>query len=122
MTIAEGALQGDGGTDLAVLGQPVKDVDGLIVGGIALGWRALHKSPQVLRTASLKQLDDFRTERKGIDRTVRLREAPNLGTGYVGRPTGPRRRGDLRQADSLPDLSLSRCGHGMVTNALQRAA
>jgi hypothetical protein len=26
---------------------------------------------------------DFRTEGKGIDRTVRLREAPNLGTGYV---------------------------------------
>ncbi len=36
-----------------------------------------------LTPAQLEQLDDFRTERKGINRTVRLREAPNLGTGYV---------------------------------------
>jgi hypothetical protein len=36
-----------------------------------------------LTPSQLKQLDDFRTERKGIDRTVRLREAPNLGAGYL---------------------------------------
>jgi len=36
-----------------------------------------------LTPAQLEQLADFRTERKGIDRTVRLREAPNLGSGYV---------------------------------------
>jgi hypothetical protein len=36
-----------------------------------------------LTPAQLEQLADFRTKRKGIERTVRLREAPNLGSGYV---------------------------------------
>ena len=36
-----------------------------------------------LTPSQLAQLDDFRTERKGIERTVRLREAPNLGSGYI---------------------------------------
>lgn len=36
-----------------------------------------------LTPAQLEQLADFRTERKGIDRSVRLREVPNLGSGYV---------------------------------------
>ncbi len=36
-----------------------------------------------LTPSQLKQLDDFRTERKGIDRPVGLREVPNLGTGYI---------------------------------------
>ena len=47
MTIAEGALQGDGGPDLAVLGEPVEDVDSLVVGRIALRWRALEQPAQV---------------------------------------------------------------------------
>jgi hypothetical protein len=36
-----------------------------------------------LTPSQLKQLDDFRTERKGIDRAVRVRESPTLGGGYV---------------------------------------
>jgi hypothetical protein len=44
----------------------------------------MPEKPAITLTPSqLKQLDDFRTERKGIDRTVRLREAPNLGSGYL---------------------------------------
>ncbi len=52
--------------------------------GAGLEWAPVPEKPAITLTPSqLKQLDDFRTERKRIDRTVRLREAPNLGTGYV---------------------------------------
>jgi hypothetical protein len=52
-------------------------------GGLEWARRCPRKPATTLNPSQLKQLDDFRTERKGIDRTVRLREAPNLGTGYL---------------------------------------
>jgi hypothetical protein len=42
-----------------------------------------EKPAITLTPAQLEQPAAFRTEGKGIDRTVRHREAPNLGTGYV---------------------------------------
>jgi hypothetical protein len=52
--------------------------------GPGLEWAPMPEKPAITLTpAQLEQLADFRTERKGIDRTVGLREAPNLGTGYV---------------------------------------